>query len=148
MAFRFASKVEFRDTDAAGVVYFANVLAFCHAAYEESLVASGIPLKHFFRATDIAFPIVRATLDLKQPLFCGDLYFITLTPQQISGDTFSISYELVVPASPLRPNRAETQHVCINSLTRQRYPLPECVLEWLQQWSDPVELKDPSESCG
>jgi 1,4-dihydroxy-2-naphthoyl-CoA hydrolase len=139
MAFRFAGKVEFRDTDAAGVVYFANILAFCHAAYEESLAASGILLPHFFGATEIAIPIVRATLDLKSPLFCGDLYFITLNPQQVSEDRFSIFYELVVPAATLQANFAQTEHVCINAVTRQRSPLPESVLQWLQQWSDPID---------
>jgi len=39
--------VRFKDTDAAGVVYFA-VLAMCHEACEESLAVSSINLKVFF----------------------------------------------------------------------------------------------------
>ncbi|MFS8118916.1 MAG: acyl-CoA thioesterase, partial [Microcoleus sp.] len=45
MSFSYTRTVRFQDTDAAGVVYFANVLAMCHEAYEASLAASGINLK-------------------------------------------------------------------------------------------------------
>ena len=34
MAFAYYYTVRFQDTDAAGVVYFANVLRICHEAYE------------------------------------------------------------------------------------------------------------------
>jgi len=36
MPFTYSRTVHFADTDAAGVVFFANFLAICHEAYEES----------------------------------------------------------------------------------------------------------------
>ena len=44
MPFEYQRTVHFADTDAAGVVFFANYLAICHEAYEESLGAAGIGL--------------------------------------------------------------------------------------------------------
>ena len=37
MPFSYSRSVRFADTDAAGVVFFANYLALCHEAYEEAL---------------------------------------------------------------------------------------------------------------
>ena len=48
MSFYYRRIVHFQDTDAAGVVYFVNVLAICHEAYEASLAAFDINLKVFF----------------------------------------------------------------------------------------------------
>ena len=76
MSFSYQRIIRFQDTDAAGVVYFANVLAMCHEAYEESLAASGINLKAFFSNSDIAIPIVHASVDFFRPMFCGDKIYI------------------------------------------------------------------------
>ena len=46
MSFTYHRTIRFKDTDAAGVVYFANILAICNEAYEESLEASGIDFRN------------------------------------------------------------------------------------------------------
>lgn len=48
MSFYYTRIVHFQDTDAAGVIYFANILAICHEAYEASLAAFNINLRFFF----------------------------------------------------------------------------------------------------
>lgn len=57
MPFTYNRTVRFQDTDAAGVVYFANVLGICHEAYEESLEASSINLKDFLLIPLWGFPL-------------------------------------------------------------------------------------------
>lgn len=74
MSFIYTRTVRFGDTDAAGVVYFANVLAICHEAYESSLAASGIDLKAFFSQGVIAIPIVHASIDFCVPCFAAIAY--------------------------------------------------------------------------
>ena len=86
MPFTYTRTVRFQDTDAAGVVYFANVLAMCHEAYEASLAASGINLKAFFSNPEVAFPIIHASVDFYRPMFAGDRLMIHLTPKQVTGD--------------------------------------------------------------
>lgn len=44
MSFAYSRHIHFRDTDAAGVVFFANYLALCHEAYEEALAAAGLEI--------------------------------------------------------------------------------------------------------
>jgi 1,4-dihydroxy-2-naphthoyl-CoA hydrolase len=56
MAFLFNHTVRFHETDAAGVVYFANGLTLCHTAFEASLAAAGVDLAHFFGRGNVGLP--------------------------------------------------------------------------------------------
>lgn len=134
MPFTYTRTVRFQDTDAAGVVYFANVLAMCHEAYEDSLATSGINLKEFFSNPDVAIPIVHATGDFFRPMFCGDRVIIHLIPKYLSSDKFEITYEIVA-ATGQRVAKAITRHVCINAISRTRQELPDVMIQWLQQWA-------------
>lgn len=133
MPFTYTCTVRLSDTDAAGVVYFANVLTMCHEAYEESLATSGINLKAFVSNSETAIPIVHSSVDFFRPMFCGDKVLIELTPQQLSENEFEIAYQIVATSSPeKRLARAITQHVCINPISRTRTQLPEKIIHWLR----------------
>ncbi len=136
MPFTHHRTVRFQDTDAAGVVYFANVLAMCHEAYEASLAASGMNLQLFFTNPALAIPITHARVDFRRPMFCGDALLIHLTPQQISENQFEIAYQILA-ASPEGQNLAKaiTRHVCIEPSTRTKIQLPASILQWLCCWS-------------
>jgi 1,4-dihydroxy-2-naphthoyl-CoA hydrolase len=138
MSFSYSRTIRFADTDAAGVVYFANLLSICHEAYEASLMASGIELRTFFNNPRAAIPIVHASIDFFQPLFCGDEVAIALTPHALSGDRFEITY-LIHAASmatecPLA--KARTEHVSIDPQLRNRQPLTTAMIHWIESWSD------------
>ncbi len=124
--------VRFQDTDAAGVVYFANVLAMCHEAYEASIVASGIDLKSFFNNPVAAIPIVHASVDFWRPMFCGDKLLIHLTPQPLGENKFEIAYLITASSGEQQLAKAITRHVCINPTTRTKIPLPEAIIQWLK----------------
>ncbi|MFM6756996.1 MAG: acyl-CoA thioesterase, partial [Dolichospermum sp.] len=110
MAFTYYYTVRFQDTDAAGVVYFANVLRICHEAYEASLATSGVNLKSFFTNSPLAFPIVHANVDFLRPISCGDNLVISLFLEKIGVDKFEISYEITI--DEVMVAKAITRHVC------------------------------------
>jgi 1,4-dihydroxy-2-naphthoyl-CoA hydrolase len=119
------------DTDAAGVVYFANILVLCHQAYEEALARSEVNLKNLVSPSGIALPIVHSSADFLRPLFCGDRIEIALTPKQLSETEFEIVYQVLSLTTPQKTAaRAITRHVCINE-NRQRSPLPKIILQWI-----------------
>jgi len=130
MSFTYNRTIRFQDTDAAGVVYFANVLAICHEAYEESLGGLGINLKDFFTNPSVAFPIVHASVDFFRPMFCGDQLLISLMPQQLSNDRFEVAYEVMV--AEFMVAKTITRHVCIDTSSRTKRELPEQIREWLE----------------
>jgi 1,4-dihydroxy-2-naphthoyl-CoA hydrolase len=128
MSFSFEYIIQFRDTDAAGVVYFANIISICHIAYEASLIASGIDLKLFVNSPEFAVPITHTAADFFKPLYCGDRITIELTPRSIDSTRFEIAYQLSAAT-------AITQHIVINPSTRKRQELPTILTNWLEQWS-------------
>jgi 1,4-dihydroxy-2-naphthoyl-CoA hydrolase len=135
MPFTYTRTVRFQDTDAAGVVYFANVLAMCHEAYEASLAASGINLKAFFSNPEVAFPIIHASVDFYRPMFAGDRLMIQLTPKQVTGDEFEIAYQvfLVGEVAGRSAAKALTKHVCIDAVSRTRKQLSEDLMQWMRK---------------
>lgn len=137
MPFTYARTIHFADTDAAGVVYFANVLVICHEAYEASLRASGIELRQFFSHKGaVVFPIIHTAVDFFQPLFCGDQLTIQLTPRLLRPERFEITYHVFNVMLPERSAaQGITQHICIQSAQRVPQALPQSMLNWLQQWS-------------
>ncbi len=125
MPFTYAKTVHFGDTDAAGVVFFANYLVFCHEAYEEALGAAGIDLGSFFSDHGVVVPIVKSEAEYLRSLTCGDKLAITVTPRLLGPDSFEVAYE-VQRLSPTakRAARVRTEHVCIASSSRARQALP------------------------
>ncbi|PSB04148.1 acyl-CoA thioesterase [Merismopedia glauca] len=131
MAFSFTRTIRFSDTDAAGVVYFANVLSICHEVYEESLTSFGIDLKSFFSYPEVAYPIVHASVDFKRPMYCGDRIVISLHPQIIDDASFEITYAIESGSEKIALAKALTRHVCINATARKKQPLTSTMIDWI-----------------
>ncbi|KXU37629.1 hypothetical protein AXK12_01435 [Cephaloticoccus capnophilus] len=160
MSFIYERTIRLADTDAAGVVFFANTLALCHEAYEAALAAAGCPVADFLgRDSDVLIPIAKASTDYLRPLFCGDLVRITLRPTRLSEESFAIDYEIVggsgsvrrpaladkagalvaanasaLGAAEPRPKvaaRARTEHVATSRSKRCRIPVPEKLAAWV-----------------
>lgn len=136
MVFCYQRVVRFQDTDAAGVVYFANVLAMCHEGYEASLAAAGVDLNDFFRGTEVAVPVVHASVNFFQPLYCGDRLNIYLTPTLLNTSEFEIAFEVFLAGrSDKAASKAQTRHVCIDPNRRSRMTLPDPLRNWLHDLS-------------
>lgn len=135
MPFTYTRKIRFQDTDAAGVVYFANLLAICHEAYEESLSKSGINIKSFFSNSDVAIPIIHASVDFFRPMCCGDIIILFLIPQYLTSNKFAINYKIFTPTQEVIA-KALTRHVCIDSINRTRKELPRDLIDWLNDWGE------------
>ncbi|MGD1864393.1 MAG: acyl-CoA thioesterase [Phormidesmis sp.] len=145
--FQYHRVIRFNETDAAGVVYFANLLTLCHEAYEASLGAAGFNLGLFFsRDSSVAVPIVHTESDFYQPLGCGDAIAIFLTPKQLTPHSFEVSYSLYHQdhiAQASNPTnkavvRALTRHMCINPQTRRRQPLTAELTDWITSFAEPT----------
>ena len=135
MSFRYEYTVQFRDTDAAGVVYFASILSICHVAYEASLIQAGIDLKLFVTNSEFAVPITHVSADFFRPLFCGDRITIELTPRSIDSYKFEIEYQIKSSVDRVNTESvhatALTKHVVIDPNIRKRKELPDILTNWL-----------------
>lgn len=126
--------VRFGDTDAAGVMHFAQLLRWCHEAYEESLERFGLPAASIFpgpsQAPEVALPIVHCQADYRRPLVCGDPLAIQLEPLRLDPGCFELRYRFLRGDEPVA--EALTRHLAIRAADRQRCPLPESIQRWLE----------------
>src|SRR5262249_34755142 len=75
--FRWPVRVYYEDTDAGGVVYYANYLKFLERARTEWLSAIGFPLSALEREHNALFVVHRLEIDYRQPARLGDLLGVT-----------------------------------------------------------------------
>ncbi len=133
MPFTYERTIHFSDTDAAGVVFFANYQTICHEAYEEALAAAGLPVRTFFSNTDLMIPVSKSSADYLRPLYCGDKVRVSVMPILLTENSFAIEYDMVrVRKSEKLAAHVRMAHVCINSTTREPAALPPALLAWIQ----------------
>ncbi|MFA6289236.1 MAG: thioesterase family protein [Opitutaceae bacterium] len=132
MPFSYTRTIHFPDTDAAGVVFFANYLSICHEAYEEALAAAGIPLGTFFSDSGVVVPVAKSEASYLRPLACGDKVRVEVTPKALSENSYALDY-VIWKQGPAEKRAAvvRTEHVCISSQTRERLPLPANLAAWV-----------------
>jgi 1,4-dihydroxy-2-naphthoyl-CoA hydrolase len=131
MSFTYDRTVRFGDTDAAGVVYFANVLSICHEAYEAALIASGIDARSFFKGEELAVPIVHGEVDFHQPMRCGDRLVVQVLPVMTAASEFEVRYVVCLEGRDRPVSRGLTRHVCIDVKTRKRILIPAMLKQWV-----------------
>ena len=71
-------RVYYEDTDAAGVVYYANYLRFMERARTEWLAAAGFPLAKFEIQHGVMFVVQRCDIEYKLPARLNDALLVTV----------------------------------------------------------------------
>jgi acyl-CoA thioester hydrolase len=77
-AFHFPVRVYYEDTDAAGVVYYANYLKFMERARTEWLSSLGWDLAAVEREHGVVFVVHRVEIDFRGPAKLSDRLDVTL----------------------------------------------------------------------
>ncbi|HJZ55442.1 MAG TPA: thioesterase family protein [Gemmataceae bacterium] len=76
-------RVEFGDTDMAGIVHFANFFRFMESAETEFLRSLGLTVNWRESAGKFGFPRVSASCDYLNPARFEDLLTITVTVEKV-----------------------------------------------------------------
>ncbi|MBV5261784.1 acyl-CoA thioesterase [Synechococcus moorigangaii CMS01] len=145
MAYVYQRTIYLADTDAAGVIYFAQLLQICHEAYETCLQQVGMDWLGLLRDGTVAMPIVHGAVDFFQPIRWGDRLTIVLEPTLENPSQFQVRYQIFhadlepAPTKPLA--QALTRHVAIQPRERQRCALPEVIQGWLRNAPKPKDSK-------
>ena len=87
-------RVYYEDTDAGGVVYYANYLKFAERARTEMLRDLDIHQSALAEERNILFVVRKAMLDLQRPARLDDLLSITTTVEKVGAATLEIRQEL------------------------------------------------------
>jgi acyl-CoA thioester hydrolase len=91
--FRTRRRVEFYDTDMAGIVHFANFFRFMEAAEVELLRERGLHVSWAVGPERHGFPRVSASCDYLKPARFEDLLDVTVTVEQVGTKSVTYSHE-------------------------------------------------------
>ena len=118
---RIRRRVEWMDTDAAGIFHWSTVIRFAEAAESELHTALGI--------ADITFgatPRVKAGFDFRRPLRFNDRATIDFSVQDVGRS--SVRYRIVLSDDETRPvAEGELTTVFIDTASGRSEPWPDAV---------------------
>jgi acyl-CoA thioester hydrolase len=118
--FRFPVRVYWEDTDAGGIVFYANYLKFFERARTEWLRAAGVEQHQLREDTGLIFVVAATSLRYAAPARLDDMLTVTVEPQPagraslvvrqraLRGGTLLAEGEIrigCVRASDLKPQR-------------------------------------------
>ena len=86
----FPVRVYYEDTDAGGIVYYANYLKFAERARTEALRMAGFDQSELMREQAIAFAVRRCVVDFLKPARLDDLLTIETRLNDISKVSMSM----------------------------------------------------------
>jgi len=87
-------RIYYEDTDAGGVVYYANYIKYFERARTEYFRTHGF-LVVDLASSGFVFPVVRLETDFKAPAFHDDLLFVTTIPTRVGGSSVTLRQKIV-----------------------------------------------------
>ena len=111
-AHRHALRVYYEDTDAGGIVYYANYLKFAERARTEMMRRAGVPHAEMVSRDGVMFAVRRCEVDYLRPARLDDLIEIETRLTEVGGA--SIEAEQVVWHGQDTLVRAEVKLGCID----------------------------------
>lgn len=91
--FHTTRRVEFADTDMAGIVHFSNFFRYMEAAEVEYLRALGLSVRMEWKGQEIGFPRVSAACDYLRPAKFQDVLDIAVIPDSIGRKSVTYRFE-------------------------------------------------------
>jgi len=92
-SFRTSRRIEFCDTDMAGIVHFANFFRFMEAAEVEFLRSLGLSVKMDWEGEAIGFPRVAAACDYLKPAYFEDVVDVAVALDNLGKKSVTYAFE-------------------------------------------------------
>lgn len=124
--FSWPVRVYYEDTDAGGVVYYANYLKFFERARTEWLRGIGLNQDTLARERGLIFVVRRASLDFMRPARLDDMLEVTVEPLKLARVYAKLAQEARRGAQVMA--RAEIQVVCLNLRNFKPAAMPQFVV--------------------
>ena len=98
---RFALTVYFEDTDAAGIVYYANYLKFMERARSDMIRAAGVDQFAELRRSGSAYAVAEVQIKYVRPAKLGDDLVVVSTVEAVRGVSVLIQQRVMRGAEVL-----------------------------------------------
>ncbi|MCE3232882.1 MAG: ybgC [Rickettsiaceae bacterium] len=103
---KYSFRVYYEDTDAGGVVYYANYLKFAERARTEFLRTAGINQSELAQKNDVLFVVRNVQMDLLKPARLDDMLDVITTVEKIGGASIIMNQQIFCNANILVNVRA------------------------------------------
>ena len=110
VAFRTTRRVEFADTDMAGIVHFSNFFRCMESAEVEFLRSRGLSVRLEWEGIAIGFPRVAASCDYLRPITFDDLLDVEVTVKKVGRSSVTYGFEFLHDGQPVA--RGQVSAVC------------------------------------
>jgi acyl-CoA thioester hydrolase len=122
-------RIYWEDTDAGGVVYYANYLKFMERCRTEWLRFLGIDQHRLRLDRHLQFAVVSVAVDFLRPALLNDEIIVTAELERLSGAT--ISFKQTIMRGEAQLIDASTRVACLDSGTLKPRAIPkDLFLEW------------------
>ena len=130
-AHRCAIRVYWEDTDAGGIVYYANYLKFAERARSELVRDAGLDQAGLLSAHGVAFAVRRCEIDYRAPARLDDLLHVVTSIDDIGRASLAMGQEVLRGDALIVRLRVDL--VCVNR-DLQPVRLPPEVRASLNAW--------------
>jgi acyl-CoA thioester hydrolase len=130
-AFHWPVRVYWEDTDAGGVVYYANYLKFMERARSEWLRAFGFEQDALRDEAGVVFVVRRVTIDYLSPARFNEQLDVSVSLHEMGRASLSVKQELKRGNTCLA--RAEVTLACVASARFKPVKIPGHLLQALAQ---------------
>ena len=130
--FIWQARVYWEDTDAGGIVYYANYLKFLERARSEWLRARGVSQRALALETGVLFSVVALEVQYRRPGRLDDLLAISCEPARDGGASFAFAQRIWRDGSPEALLLSATVRIaCLDARSLKPRRLPEVLLREL-----------------
>ena len=127
--FSWPVRVYYEDTDAGGVVFYANYLKFFERARTELLRKHGINQHELLETTGFVFVVRRVHVEYRSSARLDDALDITARPRLDGRTRLIFDQEAYRAADNKLLCRAEAEIICVTADGFRPRPLPPVILE-------------------
>ncbi len=121
-AFSIPVRVYYEDTDAGGVVYYANYLKFMERARTEWLRSRGFEQDELLQREGVLFAVRSVRLEFEQPARFNDA--LEVTAQVVRRGGASLTFAQEVRRAQATLCRGEIKIACLEAATFRPRPIP------------------------
>lgn len=121
---RIKKTVRLNETDAAGVMFFAQVYDDAHQCYEDFLEQSGLSISQILKQGEYILPIAHSSAKHLQPILLGQHLEIQLNITKVSLHSFVIEYEFINTSNNAMVAQVQSVHVCVSRQKQLKMELP------------------------
>jgi acyl-CoA thioester hydrolase len=126
--FHWPLNVYYEDTDAGGVVYYANYLKFLERARTEWLRSKGINQHQVSKDYGALFAVRSVSIDYKQPAHLDDQLAVSVEVLDVRKASLNMKQNILNNNDELIVN-ATVNIVCLHSESFSPRPIPQTIYE-------------------